>query len=217
MAAGEDQLQPLVGKGRLLHLVLHGLGHLEQARLLGERAVAAQAVDRAVAGGDRQPGARVGRRAVARPALGRDRERLLRGLLGEVEVAEEADQGGEDAAPLVAEDLLEQRLPLHQRPHLDRAAHPRRRDPRGDLDRRVEVVGLDQEEAAQVLLRVDERAVGEQRLPSCTRTVVAVSTGCSCSPPMTPGDCRRARYSRDDLLLLVARKRVELGPQAPPE
>jgi hypothetical protein len=44
---------------------------------------------------------------VARPALGGDRERLLRGLLGEVEVAEEADQGGEDAAPLLAEDLLE--------------------------------------------------------------------------------------------------------------
>ena len=109
MAAGEDQLQPLVGKGRLLHLVLHGLGHLEQARLLGERPIAAEAVDRAVAGGDRQPGARVGRRAVPRPALRRDRERLLRGFLGEVEVAEEADQRGEDAAPLVAEDLLEQR------------------------------------------------------------------------------------------------------------
>ena len=81
---------------------------VEQARLRGERAVAAQAVDRPVAGGDRQPGAGVGRGAVARPALGGQRERLLRGLLGEVEVAEVADQTGEDAAPLVAEDLLEQ-------------------------------------------------------------------------------------------------------------
>ena len=44
---------------------------------------------------------------VAWPALGRGRERLLRGFLGEVEVAEEADQGGEDAAPLLAEDVLE--------------------------------------------------------------------------------------------------------------
>ena len=34
-------------------------------------------------------------------------------------------------------------LPLHQRPHLDRAAHARGRDPRGELDRRVEIVGLD--------------------------------------------------------------------------
>jgi hypothetical protein len=32
----------------------------------------------------------------------------LGGLLGKVEVAEEADQVGEDAAPLVAEDLVEQ-------------------------------------------------------------------------------------------------------------
>jgi hypothetical protein len=31
----------------------------------------------------------------------------LSGFLGEVEVAEEADQCGEDAAPLVAEDLVE--------------------------------------------------------------------------------------------------------------
>ena len=164
MAAGEDQLQPLVGKGRLLHLVLHCLGHLQQTGLLREHAVAAQAVDRAVAGGDRQPGARVGRRAVPWPALGSGRERVLGGLLGEVEVAEEADQVGEDATPLLAEDLLEQRLPLDQRPHLDGAAHPGRRNPRGDVERHVEVVGLDEEEAAHVLLRVDERAVGEERL-----------------------------------------------------
>jgi hypothetical protein len=42
-----------------------------------------------------------------RPALGGDREGLLRGFLGEVEVAEEADQRSEDAAPLVAEDAVE--------------------------------------------------------------------------------------------------------------
>jgi len=54
-------------------------------------------------------GARVGGRPVARPAGGGDRERLLGGFLGEVEVAEEADQRREDAAPLVAKDLLEDR------------------------------------------------------------------------------------------------------------
>jgi hypothetical protein len=32
---------------------------------------------------------------------------FLGGFLGEVEVAEEADQAGEDVAPLVPEDLLE--------------------------------------------------------------------------------------------------------------
>jgi hypothetical protein len=77
------------------------------AQLLRVRALAPEAVDCAIAGGGDEPGARALRRAVSRPALGRDRERLLSGLLGEVEVAEEADQGGEDASPLVAEDLLE--------------------------------------------------------------------------------------------------------------
>jgi hypothetical protein len=48
--------------------------------------------------------------AVARPALRRDRERLLRGLLGEVEVAEEADESGEDPPPLLAERLIEDRV-----------------------------------------------------------------------------------------------------------
>jgi hypothetical protein len=47
--------------------------------------------------------------AVARPALGGDRERLLRGFLGEVEVAEEADERSQDAPPLVAKRLLEDR------------------------------------------------------------------------------------------------------------
>ena len=46
---------------------------------------------------------------MSRPALGGQREGLLSGFLGEVEIAEEADQVGEDAAPLVAKDLLEQR------------------------------------------------------------------------------------------------------------
>jgi hypothetical protein len=44
-----------------------------------------------------------------RPPLGCDRKRLLRGFLGEIEVAEEADQRSEDAAPMVPECLLEDR------------------------------------------------------------------------------------------------------------
>jgi hypothetical protein len=71
------------------------------------RSFAADAVDRPVASGRDEPGARVVRRSLARPALRRDRECLLGGLLGEVEIAEEADQGGDDAAPFVAEDLVE--------------------------------------------------------------------------------------------------------------
>jgi hypothetical protein len=65
---------------------------LEQLRLLGERGFAPEAVDRAVASGDRQPCARVGRRSVAWPALRRGRECLLRRFLREIEVAELADE-----------------------------------------------------------------------------------------------------------------------------
>ena len=107
MAAGEDELEPLVGDRRLVHLGLHGFGYLQQAGLRRERAIAADAVDRAVSRRGHQPGVRVRGRPVSRPALGGDRERLLGGFLGEVEVAEEADQAGEDAAPLLTEDLLE--------------------------------------------------------------------------------------------------------------
>ena len=38
-----------------------------------------------------------------------DEDRILRGFLGEIEVAEEADQGGQDAAPFLAEDAIERR------------------------------------------------------------------------------------------------------------
>jgi hypothetical protein len=49
------------------------------------------------------------RASVARPALCGDRERLLRGFLGELEVAEEADQRSEDPSPLLPEDLIQNR------------------------------------------------------------------------------------------------------------
>src|SRR5438309_1678456 len=73
----------------------------------GEGLVASHAVDGPAAGRRDQPGAWVGRVPIAGPAVGGDGERLLRGLLGEVEVAEEADEGGDHAPPLVAEGLFE--------------------------------------------------------------------------------------------------------------
>src|SRR5205807_9271392 len=74
-----------------------------------QRPLPADAIDRPVASRDHEPSAWVGGSAVARPSLRRDRERLLGGLLGEIEVTEEADQRREDAAPLLAEDVLDQR------------------------------------------------------------------------------------------------------------
>jgi hypothetical protein len=107
MAAGEDELEALVGERRLVHGVLRDQRDLEQAGLRGERALAADAVERPVAGGRDQPRSGARGDAVARPALRGDREGVLGGLLREVEVAEEADQGSEDPAPLLAEDLVE--------------------------------------------------------------------------------------------------------------
>jgi hypothetical protein len=109
MTAGEDELESLVWKCRPVHGVLRCLGRLEQAGLRGQRPIAANAVDRAVARGRQEPSARVGGGSVARPALRGDREGLLSGFLGEVEVAEETDQCSEDAAPVVSEGLLEDR------------------------------------------------------------------------------------------------------------
>jgi hypothetical protein len=47
---------------------------------------------------------------------------------------------------------------------LDRAAHARRGDARSQLDRGVEVVRLEEEEAAERLLGLGERTVRDQRL-----------------------------------------------------
>jgi hypothetical protein len=110
VTAREDELQPLVGECDVVHLdhlVLDRLPHVEQAGLRGQRPVALDAVDGPVACGRDQPRGGVVGLAVARPAGGGDRERLLRGFLGELEVAEEADQRSEDATPLLAEDPLE--------------------------------------------------------------------------------------------------------------
>ena len=47
--------------------------------------------------------------AVPRPALERGRERVLHGVLGELEVAEDADEDRDCTAPLLAEDLVDGR------------------------------------------------------------------------------------------------------------
>jgi hypothetical protein len=109
VAAGEDQLQPLVGERRAVHLVLRRLLGRELGGLGLQRLLAAGAVDGPVAGRRQQPGSGIGGIPVARPALGGDGERLLGRFLGEVEITEEADQRSEHTAPLVAEGLLEDR------------------------------------------------------------------------------------------------------------
>src|SRR5947207_2034900 len=92
--------------------------------LRGQRAIAADAIDGSVARRRHQPCTRVDGGSFARPALGGDGEGLLRGFLGEVEVAEEADQCSEDAPPLFAEGLLDDRY--HSTTGRTSTAPPRR-------------------------------------------------------------------------------------------
>ena len=126
MAAGEEELQPVVGNRA--HVVLGGVVPgagpaecLELTQLVEIAAFAAKAVDRPVARGADDPGTRVVGKAVARPALERDRERVLDGLLGEVDVAEYPDQGRNRPPGLVPEQAVDDRV----RPgYADRAASP---------------------------------------------------------------------------------------------
>src|SRR5581483_8421738 len=101
MTAGEDQLEALVGNRRLL-VLRELLGSGQELRLAGERLVAADAVDRAVARRRDDPGSRVGREAVSRPPFGGAKERLLYRVLGEIEIAEDAAEDRDRARTLVA-------------------------------------------------------------------------------------------------------------------
>ena len=108
VTAGEDQAQPIVVHGVVLPT--GGLDRLvagmEQGRLrvpVGARRLAAEAIDGAVAGGGDDPPRRAGRQPRLRPARGRRRERVLDGVLGHADVAEDAGQHGHRAAVLLAE------------------------------------------------------------------------------------------------------------------
>jgi hypothetical protein len=101
VAAGEDQLESLVGNGSLL-VLRDPFGAGEQLGLALERPLAADAVDRPVAGGRDDPRTRVRRDAVARPAFRGAYEGVLDRVLGEVEVAENAAEDRDRAGALVA-------------------------------------------------------------------------------------------------------------------
>jgi hypothetical protein len=109
VAAGEDEPQPVVldalffPRRGVIDGSLESLGGVVQ-RL--ESRAPADAVDGLETPGRHQPRPGIGRDAVVRPLLERRAEGLVQRLLGEVEVAEQADQGGEDAARLGAVEGL---------------------------------------------------------------------------------------------------------------
>jgi len=67
----------------------------------------AQPVDRLVAADIDQPRPRIGRRIGGRPALQRHREGILQRVLGEIEIADQADQCRQRATRFVAERLFD--------------------------------------------------------------------------------------------------------------
>ena len=88
--------------------------------------VAADPVDRAVARGRGEPAAGVGRHAGLLPLLQRGHERLARRLLCDVDVTEAADERGDQAAVLLAEDPLDgRRSALHRSVVVRRRAQAR--------------------------------------------------------------------------------------------
>ena len=109
MAAGEDQPQPIVRDGAVVDLVLLAQGHerLELAHLVLEPAGPPDPVDGLVAGRGRDPRAGVARQPALRPHLERDQEGVLDGLLGEVEVAEDADERRDRPSRLLAEQAVD--------------------------------------------------------------------------------------------------------------
>ena len=182
------QLEPLVGDRRLVHLVLHGLA----ARRAG--ASSPRACDRGGCGRSRgcapsSPARRAGCRASRRAASARPRSRTPPARPPR---RARSRRGSRSASrrrgPTRRGRPARGSLPLRDRAHLDRAAEARRRDARGELDRGVEVVGLEQQVAAERLLDRDERPVGRQRPAVLARGRWSRSRAArSCRPGLTPG------------------------------
>jgi len=115
VAAGEQQPQSVIsdGSGGLVGRVI--VVHEGRLVLGVAQLLPADPVDRAVARGGGEPAAGVERYAGFRPLLQRGHERLARRLLREVDVTEAADEPGDQAAVLLAEDPFNgRRAALHR-------------------------------------------------------------------------------------------------------
>jgi len=113
MAAGEDQAQALVGHRALRfsrdRTVLVFGDATQFVQLFNEAPVTPHPIDRLVTRRAHDPRARVRGHAVARPLRERRSKSVLRRLLRQVEVADQADYGGEDPPELLVVEALYRR------------------------------------------------------------------------------------------------------------
>src|SRR5256885_658390 len=72
MTTGEDQLEPLICEGHLIHDVLNDLEHLKQTNLNNQRLVTTNAIDGAVTDHDDQPTTQMDKNAIPQPPLDHD-------------------------------------------------------------------------------------------------------------------------------------------------
>ena len=111
MTAREDQPQAVVFdavvilRGRITGVGIPPRGDLAERRI--EAGTPAHGVNRLEAAGRHEPCSGIGWHSVGRPPLDRRRERIVHRLLGEIEVAEETDQRGEDASRVGSIDGLD--------------------------------------------------------------------------------------------------------------
>src|SRR5262245_39907342 len=178
VATGEDQAELIVGNRRVLNIVLRTLSPLIQTECKRQLATPGfddpevpKPVNRFASSGRRKPRAWGCRHAVLWPPLKSGHERVLKRILGEVEVAQESNQRCQDCAGLRLENPLENVRDLahlhlrdvHERPDLDRTT-PSIWALRSTSDRLIQVFDVDDVYAAELLLRIRERAVGGDRL-----------------------------------------------------
>ena len=186
-------------------IVVHGsLVHVDRKRRAGDvaaeqpvrflmailaRGLAAHPVDGAIARrGDNPPG-RAGRDSIRGPALHRDDEGVLHGLFREIDIAEVAHEDGHRAAVLRAEHPIDFGAVewTHGRgrpPHSSRngltSIGERRDRARGlprPFERCVQIGCLDDQEAADVLLRLRVRPISDEHVAVLEADTVAVAAG----------------------------------------
>ena len=206
VAAGEDQPEPVVGHG-LLTVGLLRVRRRRRARPAGAawRAASCRGAatsSRLAPGGGGQPGAGLGRDAVAGPGVQRGDVGVLDALLGQVEVAGDAHRRGEHDRPLAT-------VRVGDRPSaVCRLTRCERHEQRPHLDAAVDLAGsASRSRPPGVVGRLDDEEPGDDLLasrngPSVTRsprTAVAVALGCRAKPvtirPPSSSTCAGYRLS----------------------